>query len=62
MAYLNDKRKPSTSKVTITQVLEIKTAQEEFIKQMSRKYGVPTRLIRDILTERTWRQIKLKKV
>ena len=55
-------RKPATSKLKLKDVFDIKNEQEKLIKRLAKTYGMSATSIRNILTERTWRQIKIKKV
>ena len=62
MGFLSEGRKPTQSKLQPANVMEVKMNYEKLIKRMSIRYNVSTNTIRNILQEKTWRHIKLKRV
>ncbi len=62
MGYLVKDRKPPTPKLKPKDIYDIKISYERLVKKMATKYNVSRATIRGIYLEKTWRQIKLKKV
>jgi len=62
MGYLNRNRQPPTSKLSHADVIEIKVQQEKTIKKLAEKHQVSRATIRNILMEKTWRHVRIRKI
>lgn len=62
MGYLKPGRTPPTAKLSHKEVIQIKNMKEQLIKKMAHKFGVSTSTIRNIVMEKTWTHIRLRKV
>jgi hypothetical protein len=62
MGYLREDRRAPTAKLSHTDVLKIKHEKELLIKKLARDHGVSPSTIRNIIMEKTWGHIRLKRV
>ena len=61
MGFLVKNRLPVNLKLTPAKVIQIKIGQERLIKELALKYNVGRSAIRNVLMEKTWRQVRVKK-
>jgi len=61
MGFLRKDRTPTNKKLTPAKVIKIKAEQERLILVLANHYDVTRQCIRNVLMEKTWRQVHIRK-